>query len=481
MTFSWIWWREGTGMFELFTSMFKEEWRLHATLFGSLNFALFPVLIFGIAFMGAFLLPLILSVMNLSVLVCTLHGSFALLGIMVGSFGLLGKEIMNRRFGQASLIAYSARSLPVSEKWIFLNFVIKDIVYYFILWILPFCVGFILAAPFIGMSLHYPLLVLLTLTLSFLTGLCAVFLLSAGYSRSKAAFAVVIAISAASAALFVFGFNGGATAIFPPLAVFYSFSAESLAISLGVILILFTLLMIFFTSEYQSAEKHYKNRHPLLSQRLAMLPEHDLVAKDFIDLYRSGIGIGQTLFSFLLPLGLIWLILSLMGGVLPPEQVLFMFAVVTGVIASTMYTWLTEFDAIASYMFLPLPVSSVIKAKIESFTVLQIVPVIFLAGVALSSGTAEYIPHVLVLSLCISFFALSVLVRLCGLSPTTLIYNARIFLTYMLLIGPPILILITLTFTSPLFAFAGLLLFVPAWYMMQSGLRKWDTMDVAGF
>jgi len=172
-------------MFDLFTTMFKEEWRLHSTLFGSLNFALFPVLIFGIAFMGAFLLPFIRSVMDLSVLVFLMHGNFALLGIMVGSFGLMGKEIMNRRFGQASLIAYSARSLPVSEKRLFLNFVVKDIVYYFILWVLPFCMGFILAAPLLGMSLYYPLLTLLTLTLSFLTGLCAVFLLSAGYSRSR--------------------------------------------------------------------------------------------------------------------------------------------------------------------------------------------------------------------------------------------------------------------------------------------------------
>ena len=481
MIFSWTLLNGETRMFDLFTSMFREEWRLHSTLFGSLNFALFPVLIFGIAFMGAFLLPFIRSVMDLSVLVFLMHGNFALLGIMVGSFGLMGKEIMNRRFGQASLIAYSARSLPVSEKRLFLNFVVKDIVYYFILWVLPFCMGFILAAPLMGMSLYYPLLTLLTLTLSFLTGLCAVFLLSAGYSRSRTAFAVVCAIVVLAAALFVFGFNGGATALFPPLAVFYSFSAESLAVSVGVILILFTLSMVFFTSEYQSSEKHYKNRHPLLSQRLAMLPEHDLVAKDFIDLYRSGIGIGQTLFSFLLPLGLIWLILSLMGGFLPPENLLLIFAVVTGVISSTMYTWLTEFDAIASYMFLPLSVSSVIKAKIESFTLLQAVPVIFLTGVALYSGTTAYIPHALVVSLCISFFALSVLVRLCGLSPTTLIYNARIFLTYMLLIGPLILALIILTFTNPLFAFAGILLVIPSWYFIHSGFEIWDNTDFAGF
>ena len=419
--------------------------------------------------------------MDLSLLVIAMHGTFALLGIMVGSFGLMGKEIMNRRFGQASLIAYSARSLPVSERWIFLNFVVKDIIYYFILWVLPFGLGFILAAPLLGMSLYYPCLTLLTLTLSFLTGLCAVFLLSAGYSRSRGAFAAVIAIVVFAAAIFVFGYNGEAAALFPPLAVFYSFSPESLAGAVGVILTLFALSLIFFTSEYQSAEKHYKNRHTPLSHSLAGFPGHDLVAKDFIDLYRSGIGVGQTLFSFLLPLGLIWLILSVMGGVLPPEKLLLMFAVVTGVISSTMYTWLTEFDALASYMFLPLQVSSVMKAKIESFTVLQVIPVLFLACVAFYSGTAAYIPHALAISLCVSFFALSVVVRFCGLAPATLIYNVRIFLTYLLLIGPPILVLITLAFMNPLLAFAGILLLIPAWHLMKSGFEKWDNTDVAGF
>ena len=468
-------------MFELFTSMFKEEWRMHSTLFGSMNFALFPVLIFGIAFMGAFLIPLICTMMDLSVLVILLHAGFALLGIMVGSFGLMGKEMMNRRFGQASLLAYSARSLPISEKRIFLNFVVKDIVYYFILWVLPFCAGFIVASPFLGMSLHYPLLVLLTLTLSFLTGLCAVFLLSAGYSRSKASFVVVIAGVAALAALFVFGWNGGVTALFPPLAVFYSFSAESIAVSVGVIFALFTLSIIFFTPEYQSAEKHYKNMHTPLSHRLAGLPAHDLVAKDFIDLYRSGIGIGQTLFSFLLPLVLIWVMLSLMGGFLSPSNLLFIFAVVTGVISSTMYTWLTEFDAIASYMFLPLQISSVMKAKIESFAVLQVIPVLFLVGIAFFSGTAAYLPHALVLCLSVSFYALSVVVRLCGLSPASLIYNVRVFLTYLLLVGTPTLALIVLTFIRPFFAYAGILLLIPTWYLLQSGFQKWDSTDAVGF
>jgi hypothetical protein len=62
-------------------------------------------MIFGIAFTGSFLLPLFRRVLPAGDLATIIHGLFILLGIMVGAFGLIGIEAMNRRFGQASLLA----------------------------------------------------------------------------------------------------------------------------------------------------------------------------------------------------------------------------------------------------------------------------------------------------------------------------------------------------------------------------------------
>src|SRR5512136_1678505 len=106
-------------MFELFSNMVKEEWRVHSTMFGSLSFALFPVMIFGIAFMGSFLVPLMRPTIPAGNLALVIHATYLMLGIMVGGFGLLGDEGMSRRFGQASLVAYSGRRLALSEKFIF--------------------------------------------------------------------------------------------------------------------------------------------------------------------------------------------------------------------------------------------------------------------------------------------------------------------------------------------------------------------------
>ncbi|MDD4126740.1 MAG: hypothetical protein PHV39_03530 [Methanomicrobium sp.] len=375
-------------MLTIFKAMFKEEWRMHSTMFGSLNFALFPVLIFAIAFMGAFLTPLVLNVMDVFILSIVVHAQFVLMGVMVGSFGILGKEVMNRRFGQSSLIAYSARSLPVSEKILFLNFVLKDILYYFILWVLPFCTGFLIASPFLNISLYYPLLLFLTVSLSFLTGLSVVFILSSVYAANRKLLYILIgALAAAAIAMsLIYTPVMVLSYLLLPAYLFVLFSYPVLLISLILIAVLFSLSVAFYSPYDSGSEKHYKNLLNSVSGKLVFLKDNTLVAKDFIDLYRSGIGIGQTIFSFILPLCLIWLVMSFVNEFLPDAGILFTLAVVTGVIASTMYTWLTEFDSISAYYFLPLKISSVIGAKTKTFTVLQVVPVIFIAAVAVLSG-----------------------------------------------------------------------------------------------
>lgn len=466
----------------IFCAMFKEEWRMHSTMFGSLNFALFPVLIFAIAFMGAFLIPLVLNVMDAFILSIVVHAQFVLMGVMVGSFGILGKEIMNRRFGQSSLIAYSARSLPVSEKILFLNFVVKDILYYFILWVLPFCLGFLAAAPFMNISLFWPCLLFLTISLAFLTGLCTVFLLSSVYAACKRALYLVLIFLLAVFAIvsIMYGPVSALSYILLPANLFVSFSYSGLLISLLLISVLFFLSVVFYSPYDSASEKRYSNQLSPLTEKISFFSGSTLVAKDFIDLYRSGIGIGQTLFSFVLPLCLIWLLMSFVNQYLPQTGILFSLAVVTGVIASTMYTWLTEFDSISAYYFLPLKISSVILAKAKTFTLLQVVPLIFIAIVSYFSKNIMSFPNAAVLCLSISFFELSLMVYLSGLSPGTLIYNVRVFLVYILVTGPVILILLGLSFANPAFAYFSALLLIPAWLLLKSGFKKWDSSDFTG-
>ena len=507
-------------MFEIFVCMFKEEWRMHSTLFGNLNFALFPILIFGMAFMGAFLIPFTARLMDVSMLVVTTHAMYCIMGFMVGSFGIMGKEMMNRRFGQGSLLIHSARSLPVSERRLFFNFVLKDTLYYFMLWIMPFCLGFTVAAPFAGINICYPLLLFVTATLAFLLGMSTVFLLSSVYSRSRAAlYGILIVIGVAFAALYIV--SGDIVRVMRlfllPSEIFLNFSYPLLLTAAAVILILFIPAVFLFSPETHAGEKRRSaalyplydrlSRLPYIRGRVAASPsvqasasptdataasekdyvyaaaqkELTIISKDFIDLHRSGIGIGQTVFSFVLPVCLIWFVLSVLSDVLMPEQIYMVIAGVTGIIASTMYTWLTEFESFSAYLFLPVKVSSIIRAKIITFSVLHVLPVVFLIVTAAIGGVLSSAIFGIVMALSVSYYALSIMVRYAGLKPSLMLYSAAFFLRYSLLLMPVVIFLLGLAFIATEFSMAALILIIPSYFLLKGSFVKWDAEDLPNF
>ncbi len=468
-------------MFELFTNMVKEEWRVHSTMFGSLSFALFPVMIFGIAFMGSFLIPLVRTTLPAGNLTLIIHAIYLMLGIMVGGFGLLGHEVMNRRFGQASLLAYASRSLPLSERFIFLNFVIKDTVYYFFLWVLPFGFGFILASPFTGVPFTSALLLLLTLTLSFLFGLCGVFFLSAVYTRSRPVLWIVLLAACLG--------TGGLAALtgtnpvlfFPPLLLNSAFTWVNFLVSSAVLALLFTVAIFLFNPESVGSEKMYGDSFAPLMQRFSFMPYPPLATKDTLDLYRSGSLVGQTIFSFLLPLAVIWFFLSLLSPFFPPHGLLFIVAVTTGVIASTMYTWVTMFDTFGPYACLPVAVSTLIASKLTTFAILQVIPAIFIVSVALLSGDVAYLIPAVVLGISVSFYAVGIMAWLCGLSPNVLVYDVRVLFVYLILVGIVLVIFTAIAFANPYLALSSVILVIPTWLLVRRAKVRWDAVDPEGF
>ena len=464
----------------LFLNMMKEEWRVHSTMFGSLNFALFPVMICAIAFMGTFLLPLIQESFPTGDLVILIHAQYLMLGLMVGAFGLMGNEVMNRRFGQASLLAFSARTLPLSPKRIFTIFVIKDLLYYFILWILPLGAGFFLGSLLTGIPVYYPAIILLTLALSFMTGMSGVFFLSTLHGRSVRALFLFLVITGIIFLGWFILTGSNPALLFPPVILFYSFSWDILLTGIVLFLVPFILALLLFSPDVQTGTKTFKNRMKSLTRRLSFLPGPSLAAKDIIDLWRSGSILGQTIFSFFVPLVIIWFFLSLLDGYLLKIHLLLTFAIITGIVASTMYTWLCMFDLFSIYALLPLHVRDVITSKITSFTLLQVIPIVFMGVITLLSGQGEFLLPVLVLTLSVSYYVLAVSIWLTGLSPSVLVYDVRVMVQYFLLIGIALSICGSLTSINPWFGLAGVGLFIPAFVLVRLGVMKGDREEVVG-
>ena len=255
------------------------------------------------------------------------------------------------------------------------------------------------------------------------------------------------------------------------------FSYSALLAALAVVIIPSAIAVVLFTSEYTDTTKRFKNVMIPLTKKLSFFPYPPLAAKDLIDLSRSGSFIGQTLFSFLIPLGLLWFLLSVLARFIPPSAVLLLFAILTGVMASTMYTWLTMFDAFSSYTCLPVGVPALLESKICSFAVLQMIPAAFIVVVMIASGGVAYLVPAFVLCLSVSFYALAVTIWLTGLSPSVLVYDAKVLLLYLAAVGIALVVLIALAFINPYYATGSVLLFLPAWLLVKAGFTKWEIKD----
>ena len=468
-------------MFELLTCMIKEEWRMHSSLFGTLMFALFPVLVTVCAFICCLALPVFQTILSFEQLSLIAHYLFVLFGVTVGAFGLLGREVMNRRFGHASLLAYSSRSLPISERRIFANFFIKDVIYYVVLWILPFVLGFACAAPLLSVSFRYATLLLISLTLSFLIGLSGAFLLSTLYAHSSKVL-VISLVLAAIALLSVTSYcNGAVLDLLPSVSFFLTPSPHYIALSLSAIVIPSLFSLIFFKMDYPEKKRRFKNSLVVLSKKLQFSTYSNFISKDLLDLKRSEGGVGKVLFSFIFPVALFWRLLSMLQSYVPQTNFILLFAIFLGIISSTIYNWLTEFDLFSSYLFLPVTVSSILKSKITSYALINLIPLIILVLVTVTMNQFNYFLPALCSFVSISPYALSVTIYLAGLYPNVLLYNAKIFLEYLVSILTIVFILIFLSIANPTYLFFSPVLLLISLYLIHQSYKKWDNQEQPSF
>jgi hypothetical protein len=464
---------------ELLRAMIKEEWRMHSVLFGGIMFALFPAIIALLAFSGSLFLPYFRIIIPASQLVLIAHYVFVLLGVSIGSFGLLGKEVMNRRFGQASLIAYSSRTLPASEKRIFVNFFVKDVIYYFFLWIVPFILGFAFAAPLISISLYYPLMLLLTLTLSFLIGLSAAFLLSTVYAHSRRLLVEIVVIIFLALAGFNF-FNLGLLPLLPSLSLFFTPSYHYLIFALILVIIPSAISILFLKIDYPEKKRRFRNSLIKLIEIIPFRTYSNFISKDFLDLQRSEGGLGKIIFSFLFPLAIIWPMLLIFLRFIP-ANFLVIFSIFLGAISSSIYNWLTEFDLFTSYSFLPVKISTLIKSKLRGYAIINSFSAAVLIAAAFLSGQTTYLLPSFFAFLVISLYSVSITIYLTGLHPNILLYNAKILMQYLVSISPVILAMVFASVINPVYLLASLILLPVCYYFIKHGYEKWDSKDYLSF
>jgi hypothetical protein len=177
----------------------------------------------------------------------------------------------------------------------------------------------------------------------------------------------------------------------------------------------------------------------------------------------------------------IWIALFILLRFIPMLSQIMVFAILLGVVSSTIYNWVTEFDLFASYSFLPVGAATVIRGKLESYGLLNLVSVAILVAAGFGTGQAVLLLPALLTFASVSFYAVAVTVYVGGLSPSVMLYNAKVYVPYLGLITPVLLFLLFVSIPNPWFCLASLCLIPAGWFVLGKAFSRWSAVEQPGF
>jgi hypothetical protein len=411
----------------LFLEMLREEWRLHSELFHGTRFAFFPVVVGLLAAGAAFLL--VATGIEVGTVVAGLHALVFVFGLHTGSIGFVGQDRLSDLLGDVTLLLFSARTLPLSRSQLLGVFVVKDVVYYSLLFLVPITVGPVfvfvgvghLAGP--GAVLGTGSLLWGTLTLTFVLGL-ATTVAGIGLRRRDLVGTGVLG----GLALGI----GGALAMgvqltsLTPYGLFREVTLTQLGISVGVVLA--TLRLAAFVYD-PGARRPARTADPVFRRWLARVGD-PLATKTLLEVHRSAGGFGKVLFSAAVLLGVTASLVQLASeitGLSPSVGI--SYGAILGLSGFTTYNWLTQSDDVDSYRVHPVSVGRLFAAKFRAFLLLgPVVGLGFYSVPVVWFGTSvlEAVVGALLL-VGVACYIFGTTVYLTGLSPNEFLFDSLLF------------------------------------------------------
>lgn len=410
--------------------MLQEEIRMHTNLFGKYRFATFPVFIFFMSAVGFMLL----SATDVAVepVIFGLHLFVVFFGVQTGSIAFIGTDAMRNVLGDTTYLIYSARTLPISQKRLLGIFLLKDLVYYAGVFLLPITLGFlpgILVSG--GYTLSVPLLGLLWITLSamFMLGVTAsIIAISLSTTVPYGKWLVLGSVIASVIAYL----NGFSVITFTPYHLFTTVSVTAAAtglLPLGVSLI---IASVVFNPSVERDARTYSNQYTPMHDRLSRI-DSPLVTKMLLDINRSSGGVGKVFFSAGLILGVTWFLMQLATDIVGIDAASALaYGGLLSLTAFTTYNWLTQSDSADEYLFYPIDVAAILKAKRTLFVLLTVpVGVVFYGGMAiLSNSTLLMTISGAIVFIGLSLYLLGLTVYLAGFNPNEFLFDTVLFMLF---------------------------------------------------
>ena len=407
----------------VFVGMLREEWRLHAELFGGGRFAVFPFFVAGLAAGATWLL--VNTGTPIEDVVAGLHALVLVFGLHTGTIGFVGHDAIRNLLGDVTLLVFSSRTLPASPRRLVGILLLKDAVYYAGLFLLPLSLGIAVVAG-AGFLPRLPLL-WLTLTATFVLGVLVTFALVALSSRISG-----WVVGAGAGLGVVASWLGGVDLVgLTPYGVYLEPSVAAAGLALLPLVVSAAVGIVAYDPTRQRPSRTAEARFVAWRDRLG--DDDGLLARSLLDVARSSGGAWKVLVSGGVLFGVTAFlvgVVSRLTGVEPSTGV--SFGALLGLTAFTTYNWLTQFDSVEAYRRLPVTVAAVFSAKFRAFLVLGVPTALtyYALAAAVFGGPASELAAGAVLTGGVLLYLFGLTVALAGFEPNEFLFDTTLFAAF---------------------------------------------------
>ncbi|MFB6152412.1 MAG: hypothetical protein ABEJ40_11465 [Haloarculaceae archaeon] len=404
---------------KLLGRMVREEWRLHAELFGD-RFGVFPVAVAAMAAAGVWLLTL--TDTSLATVAAGLHALVFFFGLQVGTIGLVGRDALRDVLGDVTLLVFSARTLPVTWRRLLAVFLLKDLLYYSALFLAPVAVGYAAVALAGGAPAASVALLWVTTTAAFGLGVGASLTLAGLATRNRA-----LAAAAVLAVLVVL-LTGRVNAVaLSPLAFYEAPSVGTALSGFAPAAALLAVGPLLFEpadgGPSRTASDRYGRYRDILGDGVA--------TRTVLEVAGSSGSVWKVLFS----MGVLFVVTAVLvtevarATTLDPSMGVAV-GTLLGLGAFTTYSWVTQFDDAAEYRRYPLGMERVFAGKLRAYLVLSVpAGLVYLLGSLVWVPVAEVVVGAVVFPL-VAVYVFGVTAYVTGLSPNELLFDTPLFAAF---------------------------------------------------
>jgi len=406
----------------IFVAMLREEWRLQSTLFGGRRFAAFPLAVLALATGGFVLLSE--AGTGHGAIVAGLHALVVFFGLQVGTIGLVGRDAMRDVLGDMTLLVFSSRTLPITWRRLLAIFLVKDLLYYSILFVGPIALAYTPVALAAGQTPLQVGLLWLTLSGAFALGVGSSLTLVGLGSHHRL-------VGLGAVALLVGGVvaSGIDPVTLTPYGTYLDPTLVTVATGFVPVAVLGIAGVLLFTPVEQSEGR--KRFGPIDRLARSVPDERGITHKALLSVVRSSGSVWKVLFSMGVLFGVAALLLSELSSAtaIDPQRGI-AFGALLGLGGFTTYAWLTQFEDERATLRYPVTTAAIFAGIRRAYLALVLPAGLFyfaIAAVWIPIG--ELLVGIVVFPL-IAVYVYGLTAYVAGFSPTELLFDTPLFLAF---------------------------------------------------